>query len=112
MKWLTAFLCLLAIPAAAQEQPIIPNVENLAIGIQCRPTSPSTMLEEQFGEIPMLQGGAIVLGSSTQVIPGKMMMFVNPETKSYTIGFNVNNELFCIVMSGGELQAAIQGSQL
>ena len=107
MKWLAAFL-LLATPALAQQ----PEVENLAIGVQCRPVSPDTMLEEQFGEIPMLRGGAIVLGSGQQVIPGDLMMYVNPETKTYSIGFSVNNELYCIVMTGSNLAAAIQGSQL
>jgi hypothetical protein len=107
MKWLAVFL-LLAMPALAQEI----ELQNLAIGVQCRPISPEAILEEQFGELPMLEGNAIVLGNGQQVLPGDMAMYVNPETKSYTIGFSVDNELFCVVMTGSNLGPAVQGNKL
>ena len=94
MKWLTSvFLCMLAIPAAAQDPAQqLGKVETLAIGVQCGPSSPQAMLEEQFGEIPFVQGQAIVLGSRERVLSGVMKMYVNPETKTYSIEFNVNDE--------------------
>lgn len=115
MKWLTAsFLCLLANSAALAEEPIPKDLDvmNLAIGVQCRPDSPSRMLKEQFGEIPMLDGEAIVLGSAQTILPGDMKMYVNPENKTYTIAFSVNNELFCVVMTGMNLGPAMQGNEL
>ena len=112
MKWLAAFLCLLAMPALAEEPVQQNNMQNLAIGVQCRPDSPDVMLREQFGEIPMLVAPGIVLGAAGQRLPGELKMYVNPETKTYSIEFSVNNELYCIVMTGSNLGPAIQGRQL
>ena len=101
MKWLTLpALLLMATTANAQ------SVERLAIGVVCGENSPSSTLNERYGEIPMLEGRATVLGGEGQEINGDLTMYVNPETKTYTIQFGVADELYCLVVSGDELRAA------
>jgi hypothetical protein len=102
MKWLALpLLGLMATAANAQE------AEKLAIGVVCGQNSPQAMLEERYGEIPMLEGQATVLGGQGEDINGELTMYVNPETKTYSIQFSVADELYCIIASGADLHAAV-----
>ena len=101
MKWLVLpLLGLLATTANAQE------AERLAIGVVCGSNSPNNILEEPYGEITMLEGQATVIGGQGQDINGELKMYVNPESKTYSIQFSVADELYCIIASGAELRAA------
>jgi len=106
MKWLLIPVLALSITTTTLQAQQSPNLENLAIGVQCRADNPTNFLENTYGEIPMLQGRATVFGANKQQIDGDLLMFVNPETRSYTIQFSVEGQLFCMVVSGDELEAA------
>jgi hypothetical protein len=107
MKWLTLFLCLLAIPALAQDNiPEIPQatppeqqVKAYPLAMQCSPVSADQMLEEQYGEIEFLHGKAAIFAPNMQVFRTSMRMFVNPDTKTYTIMIELG-EMSCMLMSG------------
>ena len=100
MKWLaTTALCLAAFTATAQEAPY----DNRAIGVICGAESPANVLKEEYGELGMLQGEANVLGKGPDLIAGMMQMYVNPETKSFTIVFQAEENLYCMLTSGNNL---------
>jgi len=109
MKWLALpLLGLLATTATAQDE----SARLLAMNVLCGNNSPGPMLEERYGEIPMITGQSIVYGEQAQEVAGDLTMYVNPETKSFTIEFSVGGELFCVLTTGQDMQPAYNGSSL
>lgn len=106
MKWLaTTFLCLLTIPALAEE-PTIPEtqapsiqVTPLPIMTQCTEIAPDQMLGERYGEEVFLWGKGSIFLPNGRMLPGAMRMFLSADEKTYTIMYEVG-ELHCMVMSG------------
>jgi hypothetical protein len=107
MKWLTLFLCLLATPALAQDNiPEIPQatppeqqVQAYPLVMQCSPVSADLMLEQQYGEIEFLRGQGSVFAPNMQIFSTRMRMFVNPDTKTYTVMIELG-EKSCMLLSG------------
>ena len=104
MKWLATFLCLLAtVPAAAEETTQqIP----LPFYMTCGPTPMDNFLLERYEEMPMLEGEAQTIIGPGKVAKGKLRMFVNPDTKTYTLVFEVAEQMFCMMSSGNKLGPA------
>ena len=106
MKWLaTTFLCLLTIPALAEEptmpeaQPPGVQVTPLPLITQCTTIAPDTMLDNNYGEEVFLWGKGSIILPNGRMLPGSMRMFLSPDDKTYTIMFEVG-ELHCMIMSG------------
>lgn len=112
MKWLATFLCLLTIPvlAESQEMQVFPQ------GLPC--TVPSEnykeVFEQQNGELPMVTGTADLTSlRSGQNVPARMEMFVNPETRSWSIiVFFDDAGLACVLTAGKDLQAIVPGDKI
>lgn len=102
MKWLaTTFLCLLTTSAYAQEIP--PGVITLPSVLVCGEYDPDNneKLREEFGEIPFLEGkGQILTPDVSLAYHGKIRMFMNPETTSWTLMIDIEERLTCMVTTG------------
>ena len=108
MKWLAAFLCVLAIPALAQEQIVpFPSV------MLCGEYSNGKGLKEEYGEIPFLEGDASVLSSEpNKAYPGKIRIFLDPQDYSYTILFDIQGSLSCMLTTGDRIQPIVNGDDI
>ena len=106
MKWLTTVLCLLAISATAQEsQP--QRITEVPMLITCAPVSPETMLLQEYNEVEFLEGASAIVLPSGRIVQGKIRFFLNPNTPhSYSIIFETEQELYCLVMSGESINPA------
>ena len=106
MKWLTLFLCLLAMPAFADEVPEIPQAQEpgkkvtpLPFITQCTKVAPDEMLSNLYDESVFLFGKGSIFLPNGASLPGEMRMFVSPDDKTYTVMFQVG-ELHCMIISG------------
>lgn len=113
MKWLATFLCLLAMPALAdlnhktQSQP--PPVTFIPLATPCGSIPLDETYLEKFGEIGMLEGEASIYLDPTRALNGTMRMYVNPETKTFTVVFSIGEEMYCMIVSGKELRPFVKG---
>ena len=121
MKWLTTFImCLLAFQIAAQELPIMPEVEKpetkvipLPFMIQCTPVPADEMLKNLYGELGFLEGDANIFKPDGTPAQGKLRMFVDPEKpRSWTIMIEFGPELHCMVMSGESIGPMVDGDAI
>lgn len=118
MKWLTGtFLCLFAFSTFAEESiRQAPNpdsvIKHFTLTMGCGPIPADEMLAQKYSEIPFVQGPGTVHINPTTPINGNIKMFVNPEDKTYTIMFEVGNELFCMLGSGNSLGPVVSGTKL
>ena len=114
MKWLTsAFLCLLAISATAQELP--PGTLQLPSSMICGGYNPNIgdLQEEKYGELPFLEGAGDVLGPNIlQSYKGQVRMFLNPENGDFTIYLDIRNELTCLIVTGEGMKPILTGERL
>jgi hypothetical protein len=112
MKWLALFLSVLAMPALADNHTQTQGVTILPIPTPCGNIPLDELYLEKYGEIPFLEGdGSIVVGPD-QAVNGIVEMYVNPETKSFTIVFNINDKLYCMLTSGKDLKPFVKGTKL
>ena len=113
MKWLAAFLCLLAMPALAEEQVQQQNIRPLPTVLLCSTQTSGEGLEKEYGEIPFIEGDAQVMSPAPgKAYYGTIRMFVNPETFSYTILFDLDDQYTCLLTTGDKLVPAYQGDPL
>ena len=116
MKWLATFLCLLAIPATAQEQPILPpGTIQLPSSLVCGGYNPDIgeLQEENYGELPFLEGTGQVLGPEfLQAYGGEVRMFLNPNTGDFTIYLDIRNELTCMIVTGEGMKPMMYGDKI
>jgi hypothetical protein len=113
MKWLTAFLCLLAISATAQELP--PGTIKLPTSLVCGGYNPNIgeLQEKEYGELPFLQGPGQVLGPNlAQAYGGNVRMFLNPNNGNFTIYIDIREELTCLIVTGESMTPILTGRPL
>jgi hypothetical protein len=113
MKWLTAFLCLLAISATAQELP--PGTIQLPTSLVCGGYNPNIgeLQEKEYGELPFLQGQGQVLGPNiSQAFGGNVRMFLNPDNGNFTIYIDIREELTCLIVTGEGMTPIYTGERL
>ena len=112
MKWLTAaFLCVLAVPAIAQELDL-QGISRLPTALLCGPQSPETdqKILDEYGEIPFLEGqGEIIAVNPNLSYQGKIRMFLDPEDFSYSIFLDLGEQFTCLVVTGERIEPAPQG---
>ena len=110
MKWLTTFLCLLAMPAFAE---VPEGTVQFPSSMLCGEYNEGAGIDNQYGEIPFVEGDAQVLSpDSNKAYGGKIRIFLNPETHSYTILFDINGELSCLLTTGEKLSPIYSGKPL
>ena len=112
MKWLAAaFLCVLAIPALAQEQ--TPGIVPFPSTMLCGVYNEGERMQSEYGELPFVEGDAQVLSPEPgKAYHGKIRIFLNPETMSYTIFFDLGKDLSCLLTTGDKLQPIYRGERL
>jgi len=117
MKWLTTFLCLLAMPALAEDKiQSMPEAQDPATQIfplpfvmQCGPVYPDQMLEKNYQELGFVEGDANIFAPSGQIVSGKLRMFVKPrEPRSFTVMIELAPEINCMLTSGSNLMPMVQ----
>lgn len=67
------------------------------------------VINGKYGEIPMADGDGgmdVLAGPAGQRLPGKMTIWVNPETFSYTVTIEGPNGFHCIVSTGENFRPA------
>lgn len=115
MKWLTtAFLCLLAMPALAEKESIPPGkIVPFPSVMLCGAYNEGLKLQQEYGEIPFVEGDAQVMSPDPgKAYYGNIRIFLNPKTMSYTIFFDLGNDLTCLLTTGDKLQPAFRGERL
>lgn len=103
--------------APQQNQPVNSPIQQWPGFFNC---GPSKIIMDgimgQQGEIPMLQGGAILTipgaqnsGQQTQMIQTQMVQYFNPKTLTFSIVSHLNNGMSCIIVFGSQLSPAANG---
>jgi len=78
---------------------------------RCGPTEDiARFLQVNFGEIPFLEGLAFQHTPEGSIYEGKIMITMNPATKSYTINFVIGG-MACVISNGANLNVAGINSQ-
>ena len=112
MKKLLTSLALavsLAAPTQAQEMMVFP------MAIPCTPPAPEMYqnFEDNMGELPMLRGEAIVSAIDGKEFNVTLEMFVNPDTKNFSIVVYFDDDaMACILTVGKDLMPFIQGDEI
>jgi hypothetical protein len=111
MKWLTTILCLLAFHATAQELP--KNTVQIPSSMLCGVYNEGELMKKEYGEIPFVEGDAQVMSPDLgQAYLGDIRIFLNPETHSYTIMFDIDDRLSCLLTTGDKLSPIYSGKPL
>ena len=112
MKWLTTFLCLLAItPALAdQHQEESSSALRLPIMVTCSSIPPEIILK-QYDEIPFIEGIGSVVIPSQRSLTGEFRMFMSPDAETFTIMLTID-EIHCMIMSGESVMPSYRGDPL
>lgn len=118
MKWLATVLCVLAVSASALGLPIEPNTDDtkpsepeqrmlenqvvtLPVTMQCTLVPADELLKENYNEIGFLEADASIFNAKGTPVPGKLKMYMSTTTpRTFTIMFEFNSDLYCMVMSG------------
>lgn len=128
LRKLALFLSLL-LPlnvAIAQETPQGPNfgpsdispTGSMIINLSCYNfLELKQKVEKDHEEIPFLssEGVSVTMNmviKQFQMAPHKMYIFANPKTYNYTLVFRMNDQIGCIVSSGGNMGPVIQETPL
>lgn len=100
MKWLTAFLCMLAVPAFAE--PLPPGTIQFESSMVCGQYDPILdRVYEEYGEYPFLEGDADVLSPDhTLSYQGKVRLFLNPKTGSFSMFLDLKEKFTCMITTG------------
>jgi len=74
-------------------------------------------VEKDHEEIPFLSSEGVsvtmnMLAKRFEMAPHKMYIFANPKTYNYTLVFRMNDQIGCIVASGGNMGPVIQETPL
>jgi len=110
MKWLTAFLCLLALPSFAE---IPQGVLQFPSSMLCGVYNEGAGMDEEYGELPFVTGDAQVMTPDTnKSYHGTIRIFLNPQTQSYTILFDIKDEVTCLLTTGDRLEPIYTGERL
>jgi len=110
MKWLTsAFLCVLAVPALAQD---LDGIVRLPTALLCGPQSNATeqRILEEYGELPFLQGDGDVMSPDINLsYQGKVRFFLDPDDYSYSVFLDLGDQFTCLVVTGDRIDPSPYG---
>ena len=86
-----------------QEEPKVP-VTNLPLMLQCTAAEVVERMVEEYDELPFIEGNGTWLIPNGQSISGKIEMYVNPSTGSFTLVIPLGTDVKCVVISGKDLK--------
>jgi hypothetical protein len=114
MKWLaTAILCLLAMPALAEDD--LKGIIKLPSALLCGEYDPENdkRILEQYGEIPFVQGDGEVLSPDiNKSYQGVIKFYLDPNDHSYSVFIEINNEITCLITTGEKLKPIKAGDSI
>lgn len=95
------FVTSLALTVGLISQPSIANDELISIPMEvtCVPGRVLAETLEEFGEIPMLQMNS-TRETDTGIVTNPTVIFMNPDTKSWTMAEKVERDLYCVIAIG------------
>ena len=97
-KWPAVVLCMLAAPALAQQQKIF------TVAQLCDPVETMMQTIAKYQEEPLFQAKTIQQHTSGQWFEGSTMMFVNPDTQTYSMLTLYPDGTACMTAVGTEFQ--------
>jgi hypothetical protein len=92
------------IPPSEQQ---VPQVYYLPSIIDCGAPEDIYNIIQRFGEIPFIEGDTMVKRPDGVVMPAKMTMYFNASTGTYSLVAKFPAQFWCILSSGGKIQAVI-----
>lgn len=93
MKLLTLMaLVLLSVSTQAKE------IERVTYEAVCMQYTQLLEVVDTFGEIPLAQGISVPIGKPNTVL--STVIFVNPDTKSFTVAERVTDDRYCVLVLG------------
>jgi len=99
-KLLTIGILASTIGVFANAQQPDPGVE-IPMTLRCFAYETGHALEEGFGELPFVQGNGDINMGDDRSVPIEMTLHVNPDNKSWTLMYKLNDKLNCVA-AGGE----------
>ena len=99
---LATFKLALAEPEA-QEEPTSP-VTQLPLMIQCTSAEIVERMVEDYEELPFIEGNGSWQIPNGQSLSGRIEMYVNPDTGTFTFVIAMGEALKCAVISGNDLK--------
>jgi hypothetical protein len=111
MRVILIGLLLLAFPALAEENN--PNIIPFPSLMLCGMYNQGERMQDEYGEIPFVEGDAQVFSPEPgKAYDGKIRIFLNPETQSYTIFFDIDDKITCLLTTGNKLEPIYSGQEL
>jgi len=86
-----------------QEQPKVP-VTTLPLMIQCTAAEIVERMVEEYDELPFIEGNGSWQIPNGQSLSGRVEMYANPDTGTFTFVIAMSEELKCVVISGNNLK--------
>ena len=80
----------------------------LSMPVFCMPLSELTKLIQQFEEEGMLSGVTTREDEKGKETLSPVVIFMNPQTKSWTIVEKVSSDRYCVLAAGGNLKPIIE----
>lgn len=104
LVWLLSATTVFAQPEAQTPQtaPQVPNngIVNLPVMLDCGPITSIMEILANFKELPTATGDATWKIPNGQILKGKMVIWINPQTKSFSITIQPSSEMACIFLPG------------
>jgi hypothetical protein len=98
---LKTFVTSLALTAGLITQPSIANdnLISLPMEVTCVPGEVLTETLGEFGEVPFLQMHS-TREMDGRVVTNPTVMFMNPETKTWTMAERISKNIYCVIAIG------------
>jgi hypothetical protein len=116
MKKIIAMFLLMPSLALAFSNPEKPSIQQSTYETVCMSAKDLTMLVDEFKEIPYVRGTSVPMIGDPVSLP--LVIFVNPEKKTFTIIERAAPDIFCVLAVGAnfhpvpkELQDEIRTEQ-
>ena len=78
-----------------------PDGVDIPMMLKCFDYDGKHALEEGFGEIPFVQGDGDINMGNDRSAPIEMTLLVNPDNRSWTIMYKLDEKLHCVAAGGG-----------
>lgn len=102
--WLLSATTVFAQPEAQTPRatPQVPNdgIVNLPVMLDCGPITSIMEILQNYKEVPTATGDASWRIPNGQMLKGRMVIWINPDTKSFSITIQPSEEMACIFLPG------------
>lgn len=80
--------------------------EQQYIAAACFSLKETASLLNEFNEEPFVTGRSVRLNPANEAIQTAVIIFANPQTKTWTIVEKIEDQLYCVLATGTHLQPA------